>query len=109
LEETVKKNNKLLHRTEYVVRVKTKGETIKKKEFLEEIVKKFNVKPELIVINKVTTHFKSDINDVDFYVYENKEVLEKLTSKHIMARKKKLDGNEEKESPKPTEEKEKKE
>ncbi len=78
--------NTLLNRTEYVVSYEACGVTLQKDKIRNDIVKKYDVKPELVVINKVTTFFKSDINEVDFYIYEDMETLTKLVPKHIKKR-----------------------
>ena len=85
--EVVKQfDNKLLGRKEVLVNVETEGPTHARANVREEIAKKFKTKENLVVVNSIKSHYGSLNMFVSANIYDKKETLEKLTSKHMMNR-----------------------
>ena len=95
--EVVKESdNKLLGRKEVLVQFETEGSTHAREKVKEEIAKKFKVKENLVVVNSIKSHYGSLNVLVSANVYDKKETLERLTSKHIADRNSKGVSKEEK-------------
>ena len=85
--EVVKQSdNKLLGRREVLVQFETEGSTHTRAKVKEEIAKKFKTKENLVVVNSIKSHYGSLNVLVSANVYDKKETLERLTSKHIVNR-----------------------
>ncbi len=94
--EVVKESdNKLLGRKEVLVQIETEGPTHARAKVKEEIAKKFKTKENLVVVNSIKSHYGSLNVLVSANVYDKKETLERLTSKHIVNRNSKGVSNEE--------------
>ena len=79
--------NKLLNREELLLEfLVNKSSTISKDKVIEEISKKYSVKKELILINKIESFFKSNKNIVDVFIYKNEKDLNDLTLKYLKKR-----------------------
>lgn len=79
-------DNKLLDRKEIMVNIETDGPTLKREEIKKEIAKKFKVEESNVVIIKVHTKFGSRTVDVSANLYENAEILKRLTPKYLIKR-----------------------
>jgi ribosomal protein S24E len=91
IKEISKIENQLLERVELLINFDVGiSPTVKKKEVMAYVLKQYKTKEELIIINKIGTSFKSGVCEANVYIYKNKEVLDKLTPKHIGERMKKL-------------------
>ena len=87
MKELKKVVNKLLNREELLLEfLVNKSSTISKDKVIEEISKKYNVKKELILINKIESFFKSNKNIVDVFLYKNEKDLNDLTLKYLKKR-----------------------
>ena len=94
--EVVKESdNKLLGRKEVLVQLETEGQTHTRAKVKEEIAKKFKTKENLVVVNSIKSRYGSLNVLVSANVYDKKETLERLTSKHIANRNSKGVSNEE--------------
>ncbi len=78
--------NKLLGRKEVTVSMQSDGVTASRSKVKAELVKKLKAKEDLLVVNKIKPHFGSQETMVSAYVYEKKEVMDKLTPEHIAKR-----------------------
>ena len=87
MKELKKVVNKLLNREELLLEfLVNKSSTISKDKVIEEISKKYSVKKELILINKIESFFKSNKNIVDVFLYKNEKDLNDLTLKYLKKR-----------------------
>ena len=87
MKELKKVVNKLLNREELLLEfLVNKSSTISKDKVIEEISKKYSVKKELILINKIESFFKSNKNIVDVFIYKNEKDLNDLTLKYLKKR-----------------------
>ena len=85
--EVVKQSdNKLLGRKEVLVQFETEGPTYTRAKAKEEIARMFKTKDDLVVVNSIKSHYGSLNVLVSANVYDKKETLERLTSRHISNR-----------------------
>lgn len=89
MKEIKKFENKLLGRDELIFEFNIdKQSTISREEVKKQLIKNLKVDEKLLVINKISTKFKSDKSQVDVFIYKDSKILEDLTPKHIMKRNK---------------------
>ena len=80
-------SNNILKREEYLVEFNVE-KNLTRKEIKEKVSKQFKKEKELIILNSVKTHFGISKIIVDFYIYENKKLLDALTKNYLKKRQK---------------------
>lgn len=79
-------DNRLLMRKEVEFLLTSSPITISRSEAKSKIVKTLDVDEKLVVIIKINTHFGSQDVLISAYIYDNEEILNKLTPEHILKR-----------------------
>lgn len=83
---TNEKKNVLLKRTEVSLSFPGLDKPLERKAVKTQVAKHFKVEEDLVIVNHVKTHFGSRDVEVEAYVYDSKEALEKVTPKHTLKR-----------------------
>jgi len=65
----------LLHRTDYTIRVFSKGKTPTRQKVRDEIAKKLGAKPDVVVVRRIRPSFGDAASIVDVSLYANAEDL----------------------------------
>lgn len=79
--------NKLLKRRELEVELQTDGATLSRDKVKTQLVKELKVEDEnLLVVEKIKSHFGSTIVSVFVTVYEDEKAMKVLTPQHIIKR-----------------------
>ena len=78
--------NKLLERREVKVVIESDGPTVSRDKVKAELAKKFKAKEDMIIIDSINSNFGSLDVEVNANIYSKKDVLERLTPKHILNR-----------------------
>ena len=83
-----KKDNFVLARAEYLIKVKYEGATPPLTELRQKIIETLGVTPELMVIRKTEQNFGKREVKAWVYVYDNQDVLKRLEPIYILKRNK---------------------
>ena len=86
MERVQENENLLLNRREFVFEHAFDLKTPTREEIKKLVVDSFQVDEKLVIVENITQLFCDRKVCVRVYVYENKEALEKVTSKHILKR-----------------------
>ena len=78
--------NKLLKRKEYELVFDSKATTLSRKEVKELAIKALKADESLLVVDSIKSYFGSTNSTARVYVYDNEEILNKLTPSYILKR-----------------------